>query len=200
MNALQDLSKKTSINSLLNPQEASAFPASVGANPGHHDNQGVIYTTSFSNGSSFHLRAASWDSVNEAKRKAENGANGHHHLHPHQHISSAEAYSGDRAPRMSRSRMGDIQPFPIEGPVWQPQQDVSNMSYGASIVPPLYSAERTRKPPSMYSFTFLTLVCFDLSDRRRLPEPWLVILFSLCWRPTNHQKIPLQRQLQSELS
>lgn len=143
MNALQDLSKKTSINSLLNPQEASAFPASVDANPGHHNNQGVIYATSFSNGSSFHLRAASWDSVNEAKRKAENGANGHHHLHPHQHMSSAETYSDSRAPRMSRSRMGDIQPFHIEGPVWQPQQDVATMSYGASVVPPLYSAERT---------------------------------------------------------
>jgi lysine-specific demethylase 3 len=153
MNALQDLSKKTSINSLLNPQEASAFPASVGANPGHHDNQGVIYATSFSNASSFHLRAASWDSVNETKRRAENGANGHHHLHPHQ---LTETYSDSRAPRMPRSRMGDIQPFPIEGPVWQPQQDVANMSYGASVVPPLYSAERTRKPISMYTFTFLT--------------------------------------------
>jgi len=153
MNALQDLSKKTSINSLLNPQEASAFPASVGANPGHHDNQGVIYTTSFSNGSSFHLRAASWDSVNEAKRKAENGANGHHYLHPHQRIS-ADTYSDSHAPRMSRTRMGDIQQFPIEGPVWQPQQEVANMSYGTSVVPPLYSAERTREPIFIYSLHF----------------------------------------------
>jgi len=98
MNALQDLSKKTSINSLLNPQGTSAFPASVGANPGHHDNQGVIYATSFSNGSSFQLRAASWDSVNEAERKAENGANGHRHLH-HQHTSSTDRASVGLAAR-----------------------------------------------------------------------------------------------------
>lgn len=173
MNALHDLSKKTSINSLLNPQEASAFPASVGANPGQpHDNQGVIYATSFSNGSSFHLRAASWDSANEAKRKAENSTNGHRHLHPHQHIPSAEMYSDSHAPRIVRDRMDDIQSYAIEGQVWQP--DVANIPYGASVVPPMYSAERTRKSTSTYSFTYLTCMCFARSSRRRLPKSWLV--------------------------
>lgn len=154
MNTINDPTKRTSINSLLNPQDASAFPAqlpilpvSVGTNQGPpHDHNGVpVYGPSFSNASSFNLRAANWDMSDDAtKRKAaENGATAQRQ-YSHPHMTSGDVYE-HHTPRLVRPRMeGDSNGYPIDGSqMWTPQQDVANMPYGTPVIAPLYSDERT---------------------------------------------------------
>ncbi|TFK43074.1 hypothetical protein BDQ12DRAFT_674344 [Crucibulum laeve] len=148
MNSFQDPSKKTSITSLLNPQEASAFPAqlpglaSVNANPGQPHDPVAVYGVNYGNPSTYHLRAASWENSdpNDTARRKENAPNRHYH-HPGQ-MSSSDTY---HAPRVIRERIEDGQ-YAVESQAWdqQQQQDVASMPYGsANILGPIYSDERT---------------------------------------------------------
>lgn len=154
MNSLNDPSKKTSINSLLNPQDASvAFPAqpphltaSLAPNPGHpHNQQGVPVYAPYSANASFNLRAASWDmSEDAAKRKPENGATAQRHYH-HPSMNSAEAYTEHPGTRLVRPRLDESNNYPIDNQVWPAQPDIANMPYGAPVMAPMYSDERTGK-------------------------------------------------------
>lgn len=147
MNSIQDPSKKTSINSLLNPEASSAaYTSSIAAslNQAPHGQQLDVYETSFVNGSSFHLRAADWTMADDAsKRKGEAGS-----TRLYQHMTPQEAYAGSssvHAPRMGRTRVDGGAHYTLEGgqPAWHPQQNPANMPYGAPVVAPLYSDERT---------------------------------------------------------
>lgn len=151
MNALRDPSKKASITSLLNPQEASvAFPAhlpnlAASVNPGQpHDHQnGAVYGSSYPNGSSFNLRAANWDMADEAaKRKGENGAR---QYQPQMNPPNGNIYADASAPRMIRGRPEEAQQYPVSVQVWNAPPNGAHMPYGAPVIPPMYSDERTGK-------------------------------------------------------
>jgi len=139
MNSITDPSKKTSINSLLNPEASStSFSVSVAsanqpqAPHHHHPDQ---YSPAFANnGSSFHLRAADWSiSDDPAKRKLENGGRYHYQHSP----DSSPIYAAQTAPRIHKTR-DDL--YGMEGQVWQSHQD---MAYATPVIAPMYSDERT---------------------------------------------------------
>lgn len=79
MNALQDPSKKGSINSLLNPQEASTYstthlpppPLVTNQSPSHPNP--TVYEHAYGPNSSYHLRTADWEPpVDPSRRKVVN--------------------------------------------------------------------------------------------------------------------------------
>jgi hypothetical protein len=149
MNSVQDPSKKTSITSLLNPEASSvAFTSSIPAslNPNQvspHVPQIDVYGTSFANGSSFNLRAADWNMADDAsKHSAENGARLYQHIRHDAYIESSSTHP----PRMAaRSRVDEPSHYTMAGSqaIWHPPQDPASMPYGAPVVAPLYSDERT---------------------------------------------------------
>ena len=152
MNALQDPTKKPSINSLLNPQESLAHPG--GTN--HAQNQSNQSSSMFQYGSvpSYHLRAASWDPDDDPhKLRPLNGVHdvdSQYQQHPTLPPAPLPHNYGDaHASRlMVRPRIDESPMYAGEGQVWQPknsyqqqqhQHAVSGMPY-ASV---LYSDERT---------------------------------------------------------
>ncbi|KAG5639144.1 hypothetical protein H0H81_006403 [Sphagnurus paluster] len=133
MNSLPDLAKKTSINSLLNPEASSdAFntqlPNLTASQLQPHGQQVDVYGTPFAAPPSFHLRAASWGGPDD-RRKPENGTR-HYGM---------DAYQDHNTPRIARSRQ-DPQGYPMDHHNWQSQHDVP---YGSSPITPMYSDERT---------------------------------------------------------
>ena len=145
MNSLQDPSKKTSINSLLNPEasSAAAFNQFSNLSPGlvpnqasAHGPQMETFNGTLQNGSSFHLRAADWSD----KRKVENGATGVQRHYQQPVMDSQEVYTEAQPSRMVRPPTDDPNgTYPSMGDeVWQ-----SPMPYGAPVIAPLYSDERT---------------------------------------------------------
>ncbi|TFK74360.1 hypothetical protein BDN72DRAFT_812710 [Pluteus cervinus] len=168
MHNFNDPARRTSINSLLNPPDASAYPAqptthlpsspsSSNQSPSR-DHRSVSlpalhnsgYSTPYSNGASYSLRAANWDMSEDANKltKSENNSpQRHRHFsQPHQpqlNTAAPSTYTSDvHASPMPGLRMGDSSPF-LGGQMWsqQPQQ-VQNMQYSPPIAP-LYSDERT---------------------------------------------------------
>jgi lysine-specific demethylase 3 len=157
MNNLADSHKRTSISQLLNPlaaQDGSAafspaqlpnLPDSIGPNQVQQDQQGVPpYHPSFSNGSSFNLRAANWELPEDAtKRKPENGATAPRHYHQPQ-MNAPDVFVDQHGPRMVRPpRMDDSNNYAMDGQMWPPQQDGVHMPYGTPVISPMYSDERT---------------------------------------------------------
>ncbi|KAF8803952.1 Clavaminate synthase-like protein [Phlegmacium glaucopus] len=169
MNALQDPTKKPSINSLLNPQETSTFPShlnstSVGAN--HAQNQSHQPSSMFHYAPvpSYNLRAASWDPDDDPhKRRPLNGGNNaprHYQQHPTlPPPPPSHVYADAHASRlMMRHRIDDSPMYAGEGHVWHPKQPppppqqqqqhhqqhhqhaVSGMSYTPPVI---YSDQRT---------------------------------------------------------
>ena len=152
MNALQDPTKKPSINSLLNPQESLVHP--VGTNHGQNQsNQQSMFQ--FGSVPSYHLRAASWDPDDDPhKLRPFNGARDEDRQY-HQHPTlppthSPHSYGDVHASRpMMRPRIDESSMYADEGQVWQPkhshhqyqqhQHAVSSMPYSSA----LYSDERT---------------------------------------------------------
>lgn len=141
MNSIQDPSKKTSINSLLNPEASSAAalnnqisnlaPSLAPA----HGPQMDPYPGSFVNGASFHLRAADWSD----KRKVENGTAATQRHYQQHAMDTPEVYAEGQPPRMNRPPDEVNNTFSSIGDgVWQPP-----MPYGAPVIAPLYSDERT---------------------------------------------------------
>ena len=156
MNALQDPTKKPSINSLLNPQESSAHPVGTG----HGQNQSNQSSSMFQYGSvpSYNLRAASWDPDDDPhKRRPLNGThNVHRQYQQHPTLPptpSSHNFVDLHASRlMIRPRIDESPMYPSEGQAWQtkhPQQyqqqhqqhqhAVSGMPYPSAM----YSDERT---------------------------------------------------------
>ncbi|KAF8966449.1 hypothetical protein BDZ97DRAFT_1657595 [Flammula alnicola] len=150
MNALQDPSKKTSINALLNPQDASRYPAHLSG----LGSQSGYYPTEYVDPTPFHLRAANWETSDDhARRKTSSNAQvsrypPHQQQHPQMHSQPPSSnYTYPQSSRMIRPRVDDSQGYANERHMWQSQtqqqHDSSNMSYRASVVSSMYSDERT---------------------------------------------------------
>lgn len=153
MNALQDPTKKPSINSLLNPQESSVHP--VGTNDVQNQSNQTSSMFQYGPVSAFHLRAASWDSDDDPhKRRPINGA---HNMHrPYQQhptlppTASLHGFVDLHASRhMMRPRIDESSVYPSEAQVWppkHPQQHQLQHHHADSSMPypsVMYSDERT---------------------------------------------------------
>ncbi|GLB33276.1 putative clavaminate synthase-like protein [Lyophyllum shimeji] len=139
MNSIPDLAKKTSINSLLNPEASSdAFnsqipnlTASLNNHQGQpHAQQVDVYGQPYVAPPSFNLRAASWGGPDD-RRKAENGTR--------HYGQGMEVYGEQTTSRIARGRE-DGGGYALDGNLWPTQQDVV---YGTSAIAPMYSDERT---------------------------------------------------------
>lgn len=155
MNGMHD--KRTSISQLLNPSsDSSAYPhpthlPSLSSPPGvsqyqhpQHPPHGP-YPQQPESGSSFHLRAASWEPVNDdpnaPKRRLDAGppTGRSYPMPPHMYAEM----NGDMSQRQPRPRIDEHGNFAMPTGPWPPQPDVSGVPYGSSIVAPMYSDERT---------------------------------------------------------
>ncbi|KAH7930065.1 Clavaminate synthase-like protein [Leucogyrophana mollusca] len=158
MNGLHDSHKRTSISQLLNPSSDSSSsyshaaqlpslssPAGLSQYHNPQNNPQGGYGQPIEAGSSFHLRAASWDHVSEdqsaAKRRIDNGvAAGRSYPMPPQIYPDV---NGDMAARQARARMEEPGNFGMAGSAWPSHPEASNVSYGPPVVAPMYSDERT---------------------------------------------------------
>ncbi|KAG5643259.1 hypothetical protein DXG03_001269 [Asterophora parasitica] len=140
MNSIPDLAKKTSINSLLNPEASSdAFNSQIPnpnaslnthqAQPHAHQVYGASYDTT----PSFNLRAASWGGHDDRRKPAENTTR--HYAHHH----DLDGYAEQAEPRASRVRE-DAGGYAVDAGMWQAQQEGN---YGLPAITPMYSDERT---------------------------------------------------------
>ncbi|KAG6810357.1 hypothetical protein H0H92_012193 [Tricholoma furcatifolium] len=141
MDSLPDLAKKTSINSLLNPEASSTHygnPAPISplqsslGSAGH----GEVYGGDYDTGPSFNLRAANWG-THVDRRKAENGRQ-------YQHDSSMGMYGARHGGRRDESG------YAMDGRMWI---NGSSPSYatGSPAIAPMYSDERTANYSQSYS-------------------------------------------------
>ena len=161
MNPVHDPARKTSINSLLNPQVAPFPPTnSAGALALPHPQSHVqhhhaspqmpplAYASSQQIGAPFHLRAADWDSAASRRRPPSEGSAPLQHNHYHDsppHMPPSMAYA-DHDARIPRQRADDHARYPSQGPIWgHPQQDPAGMPYAPKA--PHNSAERERELP-----------------------------------------------------
>ncbi|KAG8218303.1 hypothetical protein J3R82DRAFT_3917 [Butyriboletus roseoflavus] len=155
MNGMHD--KRTSISQLLNPSsDSSAYPhpthlPTLPSSPGvpqyqhpQHPPHGP-YSQQPDSGSSFHLRAASWEPVNDdpnaPKRRPDAGppTGRSYPMPPHMYAEM----NGDMSQRQPRPRMDEHGNFAMPTGPWPSQPDVSSLPYGSPIVAPMYSDERT---------------------------------------------------------
>lgn len=173
MNVVQDPSKKGSINSLLNPQDVSAFSSlpsgPLPPNHTHSQSHSTYYTSEYSPAGSFHLRAANWESSDDPARRKALGSGSmplyppqlNHPQPPQMHTqSSTSNYAYTTSSGMMRDRMEESQEYAGDGHMWQPhtsQRDSTNISYGRSIAP-IYSDERTGAFLSGVVFRFVLTV------------------------------------------
>jgi lysine-specific demethylase 3 len=146
INGLNDSHKRTDISQLLNPASREAAPSfspgelsSLGPPQAHHDQQGSPYHGAFGHPSSFHLRAASWEIQEDAnKRRQDNNP-----ARAYQHHQMEQVFYPDPTSRAARPRPGDPNNFAMDGAMWGPAHDMTNMSYNAPQLMPMYSEERT---------------------------------------------------------
>lgn len=155
MNGMHD--KRTSISQLLNPSsDSSAFPHPTHL-PGLSPPPGVSqyqhlphlpqgpYPQQPDSGSSFHLRAASWEPVNDdpnaPKRRPDAGppTGRSYQMPPQMYVEM----NGDISQRQPRPGMDGHGNFTMPTGPWPQQPDVSSVTYGSPIVAPMYSDERT---------------------------------------------------------
>jgi hypothetical protein len=157
MNGLNDSNKRTSISQLLNPasRETTSFASrqaltSINSVQPQQQQQPSQYQNSFQN--SFHLRAASWDQVHDdpTKRRSDNGTSSSRTYH-HPQMNPVDVY-GEHPPR---PRLDDPNNFAMDGPVpvWTPAHEIANIAYGAPVIPPMYSDERTGMPYFVCNFS-----------------------------------------------
>lgn len=168
MNGMHD--KRTSISQLLNPSsDSSAYPhpthlPSLPSSPGiaqyqpQHPPHGP-YSQQPESGSSFHLRAASWEPVNDdpnaPKRRPDAGppTGRSYPMPPHLYAEM----NGDMSQRQPRPRMDEHGNFIMPTGPWPSQPDISSVPYGSPIVAPMYSDERTCERASIsHVFVFLS--------------------------------------------
>ncbi|KAG6853504.1 hypothetical protein C0991_003699 [Blastosporella zonata] len=133
MDSIPDLAKKTSINSLLNPEDGYT-QASINHLSGAlaHTPTNDVYAASYASGPSFNLRAASWGG-NDDRSKLDSGR--HYQTAAHQH-QSIDIYNGGRVGR-EREENGYAM-----APMWL---GTTAHQYGtaAPTIAPMYSDERT---------------------------------------------------------
>ncbi|OJA07528.1 hypothetical protein AZE42_07698 [Rhizopogon vesiculosus] len=155
MNTIQDSHKRTSISQLLNPSSDSSvyshaphLPSPVAVSQyqhAQHQSQ-ANYNQSIEPESTFHLREASWEPSEDRsapKRRVDNvpGPGRPYQLPPHPHMHAEP--NGDMVHRQGRSRMDEPGNYGMAPNSWPSQADMSNPSYGSSVVAPMYSDERT---------------------------------------------------------
>lgn len=171
MNSLHDHNhKRTSITELLNP--IAATPASsidsytnstqlpslhaqyLSSSQSHHNSQPSAYAPQqIGSGSSFSLRAASWDHGTKddlAVRRPESDPSAC------RYTSTVQSHPLYPEPVTRVPRPMDEQPnYGIEVGLWPPSHDTTNVSYapGPQMIAPVYSEERTGKR------RFLSLGC-----------------------------------------
>jgi lysine-specific demethylase 3 len=149
MNALQDPTKKPSIDSLLNPQ---VLP--VGNNHGQNQSNQSTFQYGSAPLPSYHLRAASWDPDDDPhKLRPLNGVHDedrqyqqHATLPP---IPSPHNYGDAHASRhLMRPRIDESSMYPGGGQVWQPKHSHHQQQQYQHAVPSMpyssvmYSDER----------------------------------------------------------
>ena len=151
MNPVNDPARKTSIVSLLNPQDAPFPPRNTAALVHHHATPQMppmAYASPQQIGASFHLRAAEWDSAASRRRPLSEGSASLQHNHYHDsppHMAPSVAYT-DHDARIPRQRPDDHPRYPSQGPIWgHPQQDPAGMPYAPKA--PHNSAEREGELP-----------------------------------------------------
>lgn len=153
MNPVHEPARKTSINSLLNPQDASFSPHSHGPLPLPHPPSHVHHNsatpqmppltyTSPHQIASFNLRAANWDPTASPRRPPiENTASLQHNYY-HDNMLPSVSYP-DHDARIPRQRVDDHVRYPSQGQMWMSaQQDVAGMPYA-----PHNSTEREGELP-----------------------------------------------------
>lgn len=166
MNGMHD--KRTSISQLLNPSSDSSsayshpahlppLPSSPGVPQYQHPQHPPHgpYPHQQDSGSSFHLRAASWEPVNDdpnaPKRRPDVGPpTGRSYPMPPQIYADM---NGDMSQRQPRPRMDEHGNFVMPTGPWPPQPDVAGVPYASPIVAPMYSDERTcERESTFYAF------------------------------------------------
>jgi len=185
MQALHDPTRKTSINSLLNPEDSAAFPVALtpmhpnaaDANQGHSHLHSSIHSGHLfppSDGT-FSLRTATWD---ESDTRASAIIPDHQRHHPHHHQQQLQmtpqmsnAFADHHAPRppMRSDRLDDR--FVDNGHRWPNQQHSTNNG----VFAPPYPNERNGKcqkcrpktPLTRYS-SFLRVYIAQSCDYHRL--------------------------------
>ena len=162
MNGMHD--KRTSISQLLNPSsDSSAYPhpahlPPLPSSPGVPQYQHSPhpphppYPQQPDSASSFHLRAASWEPVNDdpnaPKRRPDPGTpTARSYPMPPQMYAEM---NGDMSQRQQRPRMDEHGNFVMPPGPWPQQPDVSSVPYGSPIVAPMYSDERTCEQESIF--------------------------------------------------
>ncbi|KAI0921387.1 hypothetical protein AcW2_006378 [Taiwanofungus camphoratus] len=162
MNSLHDphVHKRTSINELLNPIAAtpsgsldSTFNSNQlpslsafiqPAHPQHvQSNTASGYPPSMSSGSSFSLRAASWDHATKddmAARRPEPDPASCRYTSVPSHSMYQDAFS-----RPAR-QIEETPNYGIDVPTWPGSTETANASYGPPMISPMYSDERTDYP------------------------------------------------------
>ncbi|KAH9483086.1 Lysine-specific demethylase 3A [Psilocybe cubensis] len=152
MNGLQDPTKKTSITSLLNPQNASALHSSPlnnsnspSINHGPTQTPSAFYDSPYTTSPVYNLRAANWDPTSESsQQKSVSSGVQYHHEYPQQSHSAMAAVAHPQSngysyplnpPTTARTRVGHSNGYPAEQPDWQPrpqshQPSGSHVSYG----------------------------------------------------------------------
>ncbi len=167
MQTLHDPSRKTSINSLLNPQDISAFPvplapvhlSSADANQSHSHAYSSIHYGHLSNPSSdatFSLRTATWDESDTRASSTIQGHQRHNSHHHHQQLQMApqmsNEFAGHHSPRppMRSDRLDHR--FVENGYRWPQQQ---HHTYNGVVSSP-YSDEWNGKSQKCKPKTFLT--------------------------------------------
>lgn len=179
MNGMHD--KRTSISQLLNPSsDSSVYPhpthlpglPSPGVSQYQHPPHGP-YPQQPESGSAFHLRAASWESVNDdpnaPKRRPDAGppTARSYPIPPHMYAEM----NGDMSQRQPRPRIDEHGNFAMPTPPWPPQSDVSGVPYGSPIIAPMYSDERTGESASMLDApTFLNSKASSLAISGDYPQ------------------------------
>ncbi|KAF9246860.1 hypothetical protein BU15DRAFT_69720 [Melanogaster broomeanus] len=161
MNSMHDSHKRTSISQLLNPSSDSSGYSHVTHLPSLTSSAGVPqyqhpqhppphgpYSQQPESGSSFHLRAASWEPVNDdqvaPKRRPDAGPNvARPYPMPPQMYAEM---NGDMPQRQQRPRIDEHGNYAIAANPWPTQPEVPNVPYGSPVMAPMYSDERTGQP------------------------------------------------------
>jgi lysine-specific demethylase 3 len=179
--------KRTSISQLLNPvglvssHEQPSFPhhsTLAGAIDQPHEQQGGHpFQHPYAHVPPFNLRAASWGlQENALKRKPDGGVS---LCTTHQPRRLTSRPIGDHGPNPMRPRI-DPSPNYMDGGVWPAAHEIAAVPYGAPVISPMYSDERTGEHG-------LTLIMFVIT--------FIDILLSQLYRVTIRRTVSLLRRL-----
>jgi hypothetical protein len=175
MNGLNDSHKRTSINisQLLNPansqQSYPTGPTLTSGPPQTHDEQQGL--PSFQQ--PYGLRAASWDRRDDGTERTPDHVPTSSRGYQQSQMNPADVY-GDQTSRVARPRVDDSNTFTVDGLGWHPPHEIGNMSYGAPVISPMYSDERTGKFIFFSIHSIITDYQCSSHDRRLSTEQFVI--------------------------